>query len=362
MTRTPRGKKRFMGNRGLGQKRGKLAAAVEHTARDPKLRAAAASAIAASGVAATGKLLRDRLTEREQLKRSRRYRLQPDETPRDGIGRVARGQLDIARDLLETRHHDEQGEAIHEARKALKRLRAAIRLSRDLLGDDRYRRENAVLRDAGRALSGPRDAQVLLETLNGVTERHRVDLSGPGWLRLRETLAASAHAANAEDGDAGAEVRGSLLDARERVATWPLPQDGGPEALAPGFERIYRRGRRALRAAVDEPSTENLHELRKRVKDLWHAAQLLRPTAPKRMKKLARRAHDLSDLLGEDHDLAVLLERAQRQSQLLSPAELEVLAGLIARRREALQREALHRAEKLYRRKPRKLARTLVAS
>lgn len=350
-----------MANVGRGQKRGKLAAAVEQTARDPKVRAAAASAIAATGVAATGKLLRERLTERERLKRSRRYRLEPGESPLEGIGRVARGQLDLASTLLEDGDPDGRDEAVHEARKALKRLRAVVRLSRDLLGDDRYRHENEVLRDAGRALSDARDARVLLETLDQVAEDHREELSGPGWPRLREALAASAEAAGAEQGHAGAEVQATLSDARARVVSWPLPQESGTEALAPGFERIYRRGRRALRAAAEEPSTENLHELRKRVKDLWHAAQLLRPSDPQRMKKLARRAHHISDLLGEDHDMAVLLERAEAQPELLAPSELEVLTALVARRREALQHEALGLGHKLYRRKPRKLARVLAA-
>jgi CHAD domain-containing protein len=62
-------------------------------------------------------------------------------------------------------------------------------------------------------------------------------------------------------------------------------------ALAPGFRRIYRRRRRACRTARQEPSTENLHELRKRAKYLWYAAQIARAAAPMKMKRIARRAH-----------------------------------------------------------------------
>jgi CHAD domain-containing protein len=48
---------------------------------------------------------------------------------------------------------------IHEARKAVKRARAALRLMRDALPQAAYRRENAALRDASRPLSSVRDAR-----------------------------------------------------------------------------------------------------------------------------------------------------------------------------------------------------------
>jgi CHAD domain-containing protein len=127
------------------------------------------------------------------------------------------------------------------------------------------------------------------------------------------------------------------------------------QSLAGGVQGVYRRGRRALRAAQQRPDGERLHELRKRAKDLWHGAQLLRPAAPKRMKKLARRAHQLSDLLGEDHDLLVLRQRADYEAELFEHGEPELLRALIERRRSVLERDALALASRLYARKPRKL-------
>jgi CHAD domain-containing protein len=126
--------------------------------------------------------------------------------------------------------------------------------------------------------------------------------------------------------------------------------------LEPGFERIYLRGRRALKAARKDPDTESLHELRKRAKDLWHAAQVLRPAAPKAMKRLARRAHALSDVVGDDHDLAVLQAAARERQATLAPGELALLEGLIARRRRRLQRKALAQGRRVYARKPATLA------
>ena len=123
------------------------------------------------------------------------------------------------------------------------------------------------------------------------------------------------------------------------------------------LERIYRRTRRAYLAARKEPTDENLHELRKRSKDLWHAAQILTPIAPKMMKTLADRAHRLSDLVGDDHDLAVLSQKAaQRPECLADEREAAVLQALIARRRGQIQHKVIDLAQRISEAKPQKLA------
>lgn len=317
---------------------------LEDAAKDPAVRAVAASTAVAGGALA-GKLVHDRV-ERTQRQHERRYRLARQEAVGQEVKRVLAGQLSDAIDRLHADSAD--GEAVHDARKALKRGRTALRLGRDLLGPRRYRRENLTLRDAGRELSGIRDAQVLLETLDGLTPPG-------GFDSFRSELAASAQS----NGRTPEAVAGDLQAARGRVVRWRLADPDGADQLAQGFERIYRRGRKALRAAHRDPSAENLHELRKRSKDLWYAAQLLRDCHPARTRELADRAHELSDLLGLDHDLAILRDRALGEPDRLSSSERELLEDLIERRRKRLRRKALERANRLYRRKPRKLARKL---
>jgi CHAD domain-containing protein len=289
------------------------------------------------------------------------YRLRKSEGAADGVRRIGRAQLDLAGEHLEAgtcRGGDLDG-AVHETRKTFKRLRALVRVARDALGDEAYRRENGIFRDAGRELSGARDAAVMVQTLDDLTERYGGELPDRAFAGLREALvadAASASRALSRDRARVDRVQGTLEAARRRIGGWPLPDDGDLAMLEPGFERIYRRGRRALKAARREPETEELHELRKRAKDLWHAAQILRPASPKAMRKLARRAHELSDLTGDDHDLAVLRATARERHETLAAGELALLDGLIARRRARLQRRAIKRGRRLYARKPRKQA------
>jgi CHAD domain-containing protein len=313
----------------------------------------AAGAVASGGALAAGKLVHDRVVDRSTRQRTR-FRLAPDEGAADGLRRIARGQIELASDRLQ--NGDDVAEAVHEARKSLKRLRAVVRLARDPLGDDIYSSENHAYRDTGRELSAARDAQVLGETLDALTKRYRREIGDDAFAGLREAIDSDARAAHERIvADAGAveEVRAGLDAARDRVATWPLPEHEDASMLAPGFERVYKRGRRALKAAQQDPVDENLHELRKRAKDLWHAAQVLRPASPRRMKRLARRAHALSDLLGDDHDLAVLLEAARERYRTLERGELALLRGLVERRRARLQRDALACGRRVYGPKPR---------
>ena len=287
---------------------------------------------------------------------TRTYRFDTGETARDGVLRIARGQLELTIDLLrDERDPDGRGEAVHEARKALKRLRALLRLSNGTVADRRFRRENVVLRDAGRALSGTRDAQVLLDTLDELSARYAEGLQIGTWSRLRESLAATAAQSPASTVNGGSPLLDVLSNVRERVVTWPLPQDEGPALLASGFADVYRRGRRAFRAARSQPAPETLHELRKRAKDLWYAAQLLKPVSAKEMSMLGRDAHRLSELLGEDHDLTILQEHASRDQRPMTAVELELLVALTGHRQRALRTEAMQCASRLYREKPKSL-------
>lgn len=304
-------------------------------ASDGNVRKAAVGAVVAGGALSAAKLGWDRVASRDN---PRRFRLRDGESVSEGLVRIAYGQLDGAIEGLE--RGTEEG--VHEARKSFKRLRAVVRLARDQLGVDIYRRENREFRDLGRRLSAARDSQVLLETLDGLDGAH-----APA--ELRESLAAEHALAQGRLSDVQQDVARDLQQVRVRIAAWPLERHG-LESLSPGFQRVYRRARRAYRRAQRDPTVENLHELRKRTKDVWYCAQILRPASPERMKRLARRAHRLSDLVGEDHDLAILAERLDDGLPL---------AGEIQRRREKLLADALALGERTYRQKPRKLVRVL---
>ena len=291
----------------------------------------------------------------------RRFRLIAGEAIPEGIRRVARSELAGAANELAVAGDDDLGSAVHSARKGVKRVRAALRLSRDAIDERIYVRENTELRTIAGRLSAARDAQVLLETLAGLEARHAADLPPDATAELRARLndehrrALDALAAE----DVAATTTHALSEAGARTADWTFEHDDFA-ALEPSLRRIYKRGRARLRTARAEPSAENLHDCRKRVKDLWHVAQLLQPAGPKRMKRLARRAHELADLLGDHHDLSVLRDYVEVHPHHFADAPTrDALLAVIDRRRGKLARRALKLGRRVYEPSPKKFTATV---
>jgi CHAD domain-containing protein len=294
----------------------------------------------------------------------RTYRLRIDERVADGIRRIARGQLQDARDDLDATPSRRIGEAVHATRKRLKRLRACARLARDAIGEATYEHENTALRMAGRRISAQRDAAVLVQTLDALTDRFADELTRDATTALRERLvherkaAAASLAADDDDGPIAA-VRADIEAALARTPTWTFERDGF-RALSPGLRRIYRRGRAAMRTAHGEPTPEHVHEWRKRVKDLWYAAEIVRCARPKRLRRVARRAHKLSGVLGDHNDLHVLRTYVQTHPQCFAEeVHRQALLAVIDRRAARLREKAFARGAKLYAQKPKRFVRRI---
>src|SRR3954451_13000668 len=130
------------------------------------LAAAGAATAAAAGVGI--KKLRDSDGEAAD---STAYRLLEGEPGGPGVRRVLHAQVEHAVEQLHSEAGNEPAEAIHEARKDMKKIRSALRLVRDAIGDDAWRRENDHYRDVARKLSVHRDAEILVESLDALRER-----------------------------------------------------------------------------------------------------------------------------------------------------------------------------------------------
>jgi CHAD domain-containing protein len=278
-------------------------------------------------------------------------------------------------------------------RKAFKRLRALLRLVREELGEETFQRENAALRDTARRLSAARDSEVMLATLDGLLEGGGRKLRRATALaELRQGLE-STHARMAEATVGDVAMRGrvmvELLEFRRRAEGWPLPERG-PALVEPGLQRVYRQGRRRFRVAAQTRGRDAraMHEWRKRVKDLRHQAEILqRREGPavlgalaarpggrarrrreqlarerKRLRRVARRADELGELLGEDHDLAMLGELIAGAGQgpgysalpKLPERTRRAVIRELARRRRRLQRRALKLGRDLYAERPKR--------
>jgi CHAD domain-containing protein len=288
------------------------------------------------------------------------YKLKDREGIATGVRRIVSAELDKAIDELEGRRNSDPDAAVHEARKRCKKARAALRLVRDDLRNDLRRRENAALRDAQRRLSGVRDAHVMLETLDALRDEADGRVPASSVRGLRDQLRKRRdHARQGESGER-AEAIAELTAARERIDGWPLSDESFGSA-AQGLRRIYRDGRRAQHAALASAGPEHWHEWRKRVKDLWYAARILRPIAKVELEAVVDEADHLAELLGDHNDLAVLRRAVDDQAGDLTEAQADSIRAAIDESAAELRRRAVPLGLRLYAEKPKRFVARIAA-
>jgi CHAD domain-containing protein len=281
------------------------------------------------------------------------FRFKSREAVPQAVIRIVREQTGRAVKEL-TNPQMDRHEAVHQARKRFKKIRAVLRLVRFELGET-YTCENAFYRDTGRALSTVRDAEAMIETADRLRERYPGEADGAALEAVRAALVE--HRRHIADEEVGLESRiaqvvKDLRSARRRAQDWPLSAEGFG-ALSEGLKKTYRRGRKALALAAEEPTTENLHEWRKRVKYHWYHARLLRGVWQPFMDGYRKSVHRLADLLGQVHDLDVFRQMLLAEPERFgSERKLSPLLKLIDRCRAELADGAQPLGRKVFAERP----------
>jgi CHAD domain-containing protein len=277
--------------------------------------------------------------------------LQADEDLPAGLKRIAREQLDGALAQLGGERGDDLDDRVHEARKCLKKARAVIRLVRDELGAEVYRRENRRFRDAGRMLGPLRDGGVLVATLDRLAESGAI--ARAELAPLRDKLEADYERGRERvlDDEGGLErAAAAIAEGRAMVDAWPIDRSDS-EAFRKSLRRTYARGRKAFGKAYAKPAPERFHELRKRVKYLWYYARFLEPAAPGEIGDLKDLADEAGSALGLDHDLAELVRVASEELRVRRDL-VERVDRLAEQHRLQLQWQALPQLRRLFAESP----------
>lgn len=284
-------------------------------------------------------------------------KIKPGERVGNAIERSARDELRAAAKAIDDEAQP-LGERVHEVRTATKKLRALTRLVRPASGRP-SRRADRRLRKIARAVSAVRDAEVLLDTLDGLV----AELPGPrgdslGEARARFAARLERRARPFVDEEEARRLRRRLRKERRRVRRW-APSGNRWRAIGRGFSDGYRRARRTMSAAYDEgrPAAAReaaFHDWRRAVKSHRHQTQLLSAISPARLGGRLGDLDTLGELLGDEHDLTVLAEALRRERSCFSKAGDcdRVLAALDDRRRR-LREQALPLGVKLFADRPR---------
>jgi CHAD domain-containing protein len=265
------------------------------------------------------------------------YVLKNRESPGEDIRRIINEQIDKALFYLNEGINENFDESVHEIRKCIKRIRAALRLIRDAAGRRNYRRENYYFRDINRNLSEIRTIAVMTETLNklggegvnggyGNLTNHFSVLKEKIIYRLcvRENRLLS--------------VREMLNSGKVRLGR--ITAGNSIDILFAGFVRVYRQCLKCMTAAREEPGAASLHEWRKKVKYMYYQMQILNPLLPDDFLVYESQLDKLSEYLGTDHDLAEL----ECSLSGNKPAPGNIRKTMSAKRKIAESRKEMHKA------------------
>ncbi len=234
-----------------------------------------------------------------------------------------------ARDIRHIPRWEDQ--SIHNLRKRMKKLQAMLDLAQPVIPKATMASLVKDVRDLKNLLSGPRDTLIMSKLANdlGTTmPAPRAQLS-PTASQLRKALAST--------GQLLIAVR--LLDLSH--LNWDL--------VAGRFAKGYKSSRKAWQRAQEDPSPQNLHQWRKKVKKLYYQSTALEPWLhhPKHL----RRTRKLGSLLGDCHDLDVFSNSAI--SGHLKPSK--GWRPKVKARRDALLSRIQRRADKVFSRPARKI-------
>lgn len=278
-----------------------------------------------------------------------------EETNNGGIKRIAIEQLEKACENL--KDTEDQHEGVHNARKNLKKSRGLLKLISADLGKETYQKENTALRNAGRSLGEIRDISTHIEALDYFLKHEQVlsETEKHALHDIRKQLLSKKEEINKrllEQSDRPEAVAAQIEEVKNRVSGWPdLHQDFS--AFYEGLKSTYKSGRNAMKKAIKKQSEKNLHEWRKRSKDLWYQLRLLQQVWPSVMQVWCKELDHLTDMMGEEHDLAVLEAQIRNNNlEFDSEVQRDSILKKLTKNREQIQKNIFPTGSKIFEEKP----------
>ncbi len=225
------------------------------------------------------------------------------------------------------RYGDQPDRSIHEARRRLKRLRAALALCRRR-SPYIWRVENPPLREVARSLGRLRDHAAALEALDDL-EAEISGLNGAALIAIRQSLELGGLASpGAATDDVRVVGEGIAAVARflSRVPDMPL-QELSRTDLKRSAKRMIRSCRRRYAAADESRRPADFHDWRKAVRRAFFATEILWRALPGWSRQWRGPLHDIGHTLGRGHDQGTLhLALSRLPDEVASDIETQRIA------------------------------------
>ncbi len=264
----------------------------------------------------------------------------------DGFVRVALEQTKRIERHLDEKERGAQN--VHEARKCVKRMRALLRLARPAVGPKWWNEVDDLCSSVGSTLAGLRNLDSLLEALDKLAVVSGVKKT-PTFDRFRASIQRERQGINEMSAaEAWGEVRDDLDVIRKRFKRVRFSERGF-DIVGLGLALTCKEARRLEETAYATGNEHDFHRWRKRVQHHWRHMQLFNASWPEEMAVRAEAARELSEVLGDEHDLGLLAEEVRKRAdELKNKRGADGLVDAAANRQQALRRLARERSRRLF--------------
>jgi CHAD domain-containing protein len=238
------------------------------------------------------------------------FRIRAEESVAEGLQRLAKKNVRVALDELGGSPPSD--EAIHEARKSLKKARAILETIQ--ADNGRLDRDEKQLRKVNHILSPLRDADAMRQIFAELRNRNPRLFSEHTFARLRRQLTSHRRdlLESASRDGAWEKACRSLRSLRRSAKRWrPSHRQFG--ALAPGLRIAHKNGRKTMARALKRQGAADFHEWRKAIKALWYELRLIEPCGTRIRRQVAALGR-AETWLGDDHNLVVLCAELSKQA------------------------------------------------
>ncbi|MEM9073950.1 MAG: CHAD domain-containing protein [Myxococcota bacterium] len=266
---------------------------------------------------------------------------------------IALSLLDEAQAGSERMKRSDDDEALHDFRVAIRRLRSLARLHNRHLDDAVGKKRQRRLRNLQRMTGPSRDLEVQLEwVLRFERELDGTEREGAAWVaaRFRKALKGGMDGVASAARKKFAKLSSQL---RPDLEAWTVALDEPQETYRVAVAGLARAQAAELAELLDSVRSvedqEAIHDARIAGKRLRYLVEPVRPWMGA-AKKLVKELKTLQELLGDWHDMHVLLETLEGLNKKADSSAAEGIA--------ALQREARARVQRHFEQQQRDFANT----
>ncbi|MBN2812863.1 MAG: CHAD domain-containing protein [Bacteroidales bacterium] len=281
------------------------------------------------------------------------FRIYRNEALPDFFTRLVTEQLNLCIDLCHgfAKNPDY---AVHEIRKATKRIRSVYRLFQPGFETEAY--ENARRQFAGLSdlLAIARRNEVYRQSLALLSGDRRYKPVHLAAEKLTEEITKQhkTFIFNMIQQEHIPEQIVTILKKEKQLLRKTNLSHADLSLLYAGWKQTYRQGLNNLKVVMQHTNAITLHNLRKSVKMIWNQLLLFQPLWPAVLNGYISQFDRLAEKLGMDHDLAELEAFIKANTHILSPDETSNMLAVTAKKQQQIRQTAIPIATKLFAEKP----------